>query len=807
MRFRWAMLAGLWAAAFFPRLAPAEKPAVRIGYLADGPHYFARAAWDSFRRELALIAGDRFDISYPEKRQIVGRWERAEIAAAGRELLSAPDVDLIVGMGLDSSAFFARETALAKPVVLFGDMDIELAGLPDRDGRSPVPNLTFQVQRGKILRELARVKQLARGAPITVLLDPGVREAIPDLEANARKFSEAAGLSFRLAETAETAAATAAALPPDTAFVYLAPSDRFNTEEKIAELLGRLNERQIPTFAMEGVPVVELGALAGLYRNSPEKIARNNALKVYEIIQGGKPEEQSVFFEDAEEFTLNLSTAARIGYDPSFDLLLEARQIGGEEESGARFDPREAVRTALENNLEYQIARRQAEEAEADFKKSRAALLPQLSLSASYQRVDDDQAESSMGMLPRWQSQAGVKVEQLIFDFATWKEVSIARQAVVRAEAELRRQELDTAEAALLAYLDVLRARELFRIQKENLQTTLNHLETARVRRAQEAGSREDVLRWESEYKSALSDLIAAEISVRKAGLAFNQVLNRPQEEKFRLAPLAGAEGGAETAFFDEKLDAFLGNWRQTDLFREFLVEKARDLSPDVATARVTAAIAEEDRERAKAGLWSPTVGASFDYTRRLGDETAEPDVPAEMESLFSGDPSDNEWTLSAYASLPLWTGGSRWADLGQKNAALLRARQALELQEESTGLAVRTAFLDVAASTTTLDLDRERERLTRERLAIVEDKYRGGSLPILDLLDAQSNAVSAQAAAVSSFYASFADLVRLERQVGFIEFLQTPAETESFIGAAQAYVEKNGPRTGAAGPRGEVTE
>ena len=92
-------------------------------------------------------------------------------------------------------------------------------------------------------------------------------------------------------------------------------------------------------------------------------------------------------------------------------------------------------------------------------------------------------------------------------------------------------------------------------------------------------------------------------------------------------------------------------------------------------------------------------------------------------------------------------------------------------------------------------------------RLAIVEDKYRGGSLPILDLLDAQSNAVSAQAAAVSSFYASFADLVRLERQVGFIEFLQTPVETESFIGAAQAYVEKNGPRTGAAGPRGEVTE
>jgi hypothetical protein len=229
-----------------------------------------------------------------------------------------------------------------------------------------------------------------------------------------------------------------AGLPEGIGFIYITPSYHFNTREKIRGLLEEINRRKIPTFAMEGRPIVELGALAGLYSGSVEKIARNNAFKLYEILTGAPPEEQDVVFHDKEEFTINMATARQIGFFPGFDLVMEAELIGEEIEEGLLLTIRAAVDTALKENLNYQIARRGLEEEEHEYRKILANLFPQLEASADYQRVDTDRAKSSLGIQPRWQTQGGVKLEQLIFDYGVWKSVSLARQQVMAADVTWR---------------------------------------------------------------------------------------------------------------------------------------------------------------------------------------------------------------------------------------------------------------------------------------------------------------------------------------------------------------------------------
>jgi outer membrane protein len=773
--------------------ARGEPRNVRIGLVADGPYYYGEECWDQFKEELAVFEGVEFLFSYPPEYQLVGDWKPETIRSNCEAALAADEVDVIVGMGLTASSFFAARADLAKPVLLFGDLDFELLGLEDEAGRSRVKNLTFQVDRGKIERDVEMIARMAKGGEVTVLIERDFIENIPGLEETGEALAKAKESRVRYAYFASTAEETVAALPPDTAFIYLTPGYRYHTREKLRGLIAAINRRKIPIFALEGLPAVELGALAGLYAGSVEKAARNNALKLYEILKGEPPEEQSVYFRDREEFTINMATARLIGYSPPYDLLMEARLLNEGQAEGPLITIRDAVRIALDNNLNYQLARKELEEEEHAYRKILASLFPQIEASADYQRVDSDRAKSSLGIQPRWQTQGGVALEQLIFDYSVWKSVSLAGLSVVSAERDLEISRLDTARDALLAYFSVLQARELLRIRKENLESTRNHLEIARVRLEQEAGGREDVLRLESEYKGALASVIGAGFDLRKTELQFNETLNRPQEDPFRLERISPDEKEGVSIFTTPRLDPLLTNPADADLLREFLVEAGNRYSPEIVLARLQVEVAEEDLARARGGIWSPTVGARVEYSRRFGEEVWNGNETGGGWGGSGPYPDDNEWSLVGYVRLPLWKGGSNWAEMGEKRVTVQKARQALQLQEQGTSLAVRSAFFDLASSSTNWELDRDREMIARQTLDLVEDKYRRGALPLIDLLDAQSQYVNAQAAAVSSFYTSITDLITLERQVGFLEYVRSAEELETFLVEMEGHLKGEG--------------
>ena len=770
--------------------APRE---VRIGLVSDGPYYYGEEMWREFKEEMEVFAGVEFRFVYPPRYQMIADWNPETIHSNCRIILDASGVDVVVGEGLVTASFFAAQTDLPKPVLLFGAADLELIGLETEEGHSRVKNLAFQIDRGKILKDVKKMKELSRDREVIVLIDPEVVKSIPGAEEMGRMIARAAGLSIKYAYYGSTGEKTMAGLPEKAGFIYITPSYHFNTRKKIVELLDEINRRKIPTFAMAGRPIVELGALAGLYSGSVEKIARNNALKLYEILSGAAPDELDVIFHDREEFTINMDTARQIGFFPGFDLVMEAELIGGEIEEGPFFTIRSTVDTALKENLGYQIARRGLEEEEHEYRKILANLFPQLEATSNYQRVDADRAKSSLGIQPRWQTQGGVKLDQLIFDYGVWKSVSLARQQVEAAERDLEITRLDTAQNAILAYISVLQARELLRVQKENMESTRNHLGIARVRMEEEVGSREDVLRLESEYKGALASVIQAAFDLKKAALEFNQVLNRPQESSFRLEEIGPEKGDTASAFLSARVDAMITNQLGADLLRAFLVEAGNRYSPEIILARLYLEIARDDLIRSRAGIWSPTVSARVEYGRRFGEEVWNPDDAGGGDWGGSGPyPDDNEWSIVGYVSLPIWKGGSNWADKSQKEVALRKAEQYLELQERDTSLAIRSAFFDLSSSSTNWELNRERERLSRETLELVEDKYSKGTLPLIDLLDAQSSHLNARASAVSAFYTSITDLVNVERETGFIEYLRPAEVVEDFIAEMEKYLREN---------------
>jgi len=132
---------------------------------------------------------------------------------------------------------------------------------------------------------------------------------------------------------------------------------------------------------------------------------------------------------------------------------------------------------------------------------------------------------------------------------------------------------------------------------------------------------------------------------------------------------------------------------------------------------------------------------------------------------------NDNFWNVGVFLSLPLMEGGSRFAEnkrTTEETYRLLRGREAASQRIEQN---VRNAVFQVAASRLAIDLSRRAADAARKNLDIVADNYTMGLVSLVDLLDAQTNSLNADLAAIDAVNDYLLDLMRVERSVGQFTF------------------------------------
>jgi outer membrane protein TolC len=254
--------------------------------------------------------------------------------------------------------------------------------------------------------------------------------------------------------------------------------------------------------------------------------------------------------------------------------------------------------------------------------------------------------------------------------------------------------------AAATAYLRLAQASEQVALLERSLETVRAHADTARSYVEQGMLVRSELLRAEVE-QARLEDLLEAArggVRVARAALAFRLVAE-PEEigDLPPLPPPPPAQGD---------LDGWL---------------TAAEERPDLAAARLMARTAELEIEARKA-LLKPRVGLVV-----RGDLVD--DVPF-------GNHGDST-AIIAQGSLDLWAGGSHRAAVAAARAEAEAARQDVEQLAESVRLEVRQAWLAAdtarrrqATAASAIGAAREAERITGER-------FRGGVVKTLDLLDA----------------------------------------------------------------------
>ena len=422
-------------------------------------------------------------------------WTASGVRAVVERLLSDPEVDQVLALGLLSSSEVARRGSLSKPVFASLVFQPQLQGVPiqtqQRALSDPDDHETIQVSGVRNLNYVmigsdlqAYVKTFREIVPfdrLTVLILDAWQELGLDLEGLIQ--SELAALDLSEVRTVQVGSSIEEALanfPAETEAVYVTQLPRLGQAD-FKRLVQGLIARRLPSFSSTGKAEVIAGLLATLGpEDETRRRARRVALNIQRVLLGENPGELPVGYHREERMVINMATARAIGASPRYRILRDAELLNQEVNQGVRtLSLSSVVREPSLANLDLAAADRTVAAGKQTVREAKSALLPRFDLFGSATQVDGDRASF---IIPENQLGVGLSASQLLYSDQAWAGFGIEKNLQtlrIEERAELR---LDVILQGAQSYLNLLGAKTVERIQRANLELTRVNLNLARSR-------------------------------------------------------------------------------------------------------------------------------------------------------------------------------------------------------------------------------------------------------------------------------------------------------------------------------------
>ncbi len=743
------------------------------------------------KEEINTLMKSRADIRYQNQMVPVNPREQS-IESIGR-LLTHKGGDCFIGLGVELSDRLIRLNQYPRPVIAVGVMDARLQGAPrSSEGGSGVHNLNYIESHFDVAQDLTTFKSLVDYRHLSVVLpkdDRGVLKALETYFTTILK-TIAPDSTFSLVTIDPAHIDTGLPqVPLESDAVYLVPVFTENGDEQMAAIIKEVNRRRLPSFALLGESHVRLGALSSI---APDRnintMARRVAINVLDILEGADAGTLPVSISSySNNFVLNVDTMKKIDYYPSFETAAKARLINLEKlhQGGPGLKLKGVILEALERNLAYLSSQADTQIQETQAQIARAALFPQVSVSAGLTRIDKNRVNIAQTYNAQTTFSAGAGLQQAVFsddllaNLAVQKILTGARQYSEKAAL------LDTVLTASRAYINLLLAMSTQNIHNDNLSVTRKNLEIARNKAAVGTVNLAEVSRWESEKAANQISLNDAFRDFQTARMQLNQILDRPILRDFSLADV-GPDKGIELMITDPSVYRFLNNLKQVRKFSNFLVTEADRYLPELKQIQENIKAQERLVLNKKRALYLPSVGLEANIEKILDEYEVRQNTSSDL---------DHPWSVSLTATWPLFTGGANQKELAQSRLELSQ----LKLQERDAvnqfHLDIRSKLETAAVSAREIALANARYEAALKSFDIMQAGYAEGRNSVTELVDAQNTKLNSERALASAKYQFVLDFLEMERATGRFYFLDTPDEKQAFLRRLKEYMETTSKR------------
>jgi outer membrane protein len=781
----------VWGAGSALAAVPA-RPDTRIvvAVLTDGPTERDPLPVSLLLQEASAVLGEDTRVEMPERLRRNGGWTIPGINAALDAVLADPEVDVVVAIGLIASNQAARRASLSKPVIAASVADPVLEGYPLAEGRSGRRNFTYIADLLGLKPQLGSFLKMTGAKHLAAVVDELLLASMPELTQLARQLESELGVRITMVPTGVNASSVIDALPADVDAVFITPLLRTPTAEQ-QQLARRLQQRRLPSMAMNRAEV-EAGLLMANTGNKSDyqRIARRIALDIQRIHAGENAADLEVALVVQSRLVINMQTARDIGFSPPWDFLTDAEQLNAQAPvNQAPLGLLDAMQRALAAAPTLQVSQLSAAIARDDASGSRANLLPQLNLSANTARIDSDHASA---LRAEKTATTELSISQVVYSDDAWAGYTISKRLAEAADASARATLLDTLQDSASSYLALLQAQAVENVRRSNVELTRQNLETSRVREAVGLAERSDYLRWVAQLARDRSSLLDSEAQRRQAETELRRVLHLADEESFRVTD----DGLADPLSFvgDARTRAFMDTPAKWEMFERYAVATARKLAPELARSNAQVAAQERALVNAKRSLFLPdfaVVGKHDDQLWRAGAGSQQ----------MPGGPGERSWSVMLQASIPVFDGGLRRADVSRSRHEVKLANAQRDVTRDGVDARMRFATQRVGASYPAIELANSAAAAATENLRMVSDAYGRGIVSVTELVDAQEAALAAELSAASAKYGFLIDFVDVLRAMGDFSVLLDPASRGTWYEKVNQWFIQSGARASTSQP------
>ena len=761
-----------------PVLMFAQDREVRLGIILDHQNPGSRQFIDRIYQETRPLLRSKYDLTIDEDDILESNWDPEKIRENLQKHLNNPDIDMVIGVDALTSHVLASGGPYEKPVIACAVIDSRVQNIPfTKKGRSGVKNLTYLELPFSPERDLEVYYRMIGFNKVALLIDEAVFDGIPGIREYAISSLEEFPVEYEFVFITDDIQASLQKIDNsfDGAFFY--PNQKLS-EEQTKELIEGINNKGLTSFSVFGRLQVDMGVLAGISPLSNfEQMSRRVALNIQRIVNGEDPEDLNVEIDQKEEFVINMATARQIGYSPAWETLSEAVLINEERDDiERRISLYDVIEEALEQNLLIDITEKDVLASEEEVKIARSNLMPTIDAAYSHTLVDKTTAENSLGQSPQNRGLASFQLSQVIYSEQLAANKRIQDLLLKASEASLDIQTLDIILQSTVTYLNLMSAKTIEGIQKQNLELTRRNLELARVSVDLGQADPSDLYRWQGEIATAKADLINAQASRKNAELALNQLLNRDIDELFMTVEIDLNDG--KMIVNNQVIDQYVSNPSQFYRFADFMVKLALERAPDIQQLDYNAEIQRRTLLLNQRNQYIPnfSLGGGLNYELYRAGAGTEPGVPG------IPPPNDLNWSVQVGASIPIFQSGQRRALVQQSKIQLEQIGIQQNNLDRLIEQQVRTELENIKASYTNIELTQDAANAQLKNFELIQDSYSQGQVSVTQLLDAQTAAVSAQLNSANAVYIMLIDVLNFERATGAYFMVMTDEEKSDFI-------------------------
>ncbi len=401
-----------------------------------------------------------------------------------------------------------------------------------------------------------------------------------------------------------------------------------------------------------------------------------------------------------------------------------------------------AIQTALEQGADVQIATEQLERAREQTREARSYLLPQVTSTADYEKVDEDLLDSfgdtQFGSDESWNAE--VELRQPLFAGGS-AIAGFKRQKRLESAEEQQKDEtvLDIVLLVKRRFYAVLLAREEVQVRQQSVELLTQELDNEKAKYRTGEVSQFNVLRAEVELANSRTPLIRARNALKLAYEDLKSVLGVPLDSPLREGKTFVLSGELDYEPFNITLaDALAKATKRPRLQKLELAVDAADQAINVEQAE-----------------YLPSIDAYAKY----GVE----------KSRFSNELDDtlNGWRAGISAEWKLFDSFRTPARVEQKARELAIARAQLRQARLDVEVEVQRAYSSLAEAKELVRASAKVNEQAEESLRLAQNRVNAGAATQLDVLAAQVALTDARSNRARALHDYNLAIAALERAVG----------------------------------------